>query len=447
MKILAVLENDLYIRNFIISGAFDDLLKNKNFKICTSDLVTELKKDIPKGKHIGNYKRHEKNLGRVRVFLQISMKALSSKSSTFKIKSDAYIKNIKEKIINRIFSTPFTYPLAKNYFSENLEINRSLEKIIKKFKPDIVIFPFTGNESTGPELVILSKKYNFMTLFLVNGWDNLSSKGVFLFKPDYLGVWGQQQLVDAYDIQGIPPERCFLLGCARFEDYFKNLNPKSIFKFKYILFAGAATANDELTPLNLLEKIMDQLRIADIKIMYRPHPWRHQRKSLDFFDPEKYKHIILDPQVADNYIKINKSGVIGDANAFYPELDYYPKLLANALFIISPLSSILIEGAIYDVPSLVLAHPDPFNLIPASEQAKWHHFRGAREIYGWYFADSLKEIEEKFKKMLRIYKNDDLNKRLLRTILSNQIKKYIFFDNQSYSQRLKTVVDIINSSQ
>ena len=122
-------------------------------------------------------------------------------------------------------------------------------------KPKLAIFPITGVESTGYELIELSRRHDFRTLFLVNGWDNLSSKTVFGALPDYMGLWGQQSLEDAVTIHGLTVDRGFLLGCARYEPYFGDRDQaEAPFPFRYAVFAGSTTACDER------EIMMGQLR-------------------------------------------------------------------------------------------------------------------------------------------------------------------------------------------
>lgn len=435
VKVLSFIDNDLYFRNFVLSGAFNEASKNYNFKLCLSDAVAKLKKFTPKRFTALEYVRNERNRNRIKVFNQISMRHFSKKSSTFAIKTNQYKAGFKDDLFFRFFALSFAYDFAKQYLLKKFIINRTLEKIIKNEKPKIVLFPTSGYEATGYELILLSKKYKFKTFFLTNGWDNLSSKGIFLLKPDYLGVWGPQALVDAVNIQGMQPHQCFLLGCSRYEDYFKkSTGIKKIFPFKYILFAGSTTAADEITPLKICDDVISKIKM-NIKIVYRPHPMRAKRIGYDFFDAKEYKNVIIDPQVADDYFEDKISGAESGAAQNFPDLKYYPSLLNHSLFIVSPLSSIIMEAAIFNVPSLVLTHKDG-NPIPASLQARWKHFDGAETVPGWFFGDNLNHIRNQFKMMLLKFKDESSNNRSYKGILSIAIKKYLFYDKRLYSDRL-----------
>lgn len=444
MKILIVIDNDLYLRNFVLSGSFNKLPR-QNVTLALSDAVIKLKHLIPKSFNTKTYLRNEQNKARVAVFNQISMRHLRDKSSTFAIKTTRYGGTFKDKFIFNLFSYPILYQIAKWILIKKLVKNSSLEQVIIETKPEIVLFPLSGYEGTGLELISLSKKHNYKTLFLTNGWDNLSSKGVFMMLPDYLGVWGPQALVDAINIQNMSFSKIFLLGCSRYENYFQKIQTKKkIFPFKYILFAGSTTAADEITPLKIFDDVLTKLKVKDIKIIYRPHPMRAPRKGYDFFEKKKYKNIVIDPQVEKDYYQDKIKGTESGAAQNFPDLNYYPELLKNSLFIISPLSSMLIEAAIFDVPALVLAHNDPDNPIPASLQAEWKHFEGATDIPGWFFAYNLKQIRGKFNDLVINLKDENTNKRLFKNILSNAIKRYLHHDDKLYADRLLEAIKIID---
>ncbi len=444
MRILSLIDDDHFFRNYINSGAFNSLLKLPDFKICVEENATQFISRVSKDKIYSLYQRSVKNKNLVAVFNQISMWAKRKFVKTFdiKIKSGRY--TFKERLIYSLFSKPILFNLIKTITLKRFEKNNSLEKIIKRFKPELVIFPYAGYEGTAIDLILLSKKFDFQSLFLIHGWDNLSSKGVFLKLPDFMGVWGSQSLVHAVNIQGMKAENCFLLGCPRYEDYFilKKANQKH-FPFKYIVFAGSQTAHDEISPLKILDKSIEESELK-IKIIYRPHPNRQKREGNDFFNKSDFKNVILDPQVEKDYYFNKEAGKEVATSKNLPELDYLPGLLNHALFIISPLSSLIIEAAIYDVPSLILANSEDVNPMSPKDHSLWTHFEGARQVPGWYFVDNLKDLKAKFKKMLNEYANDNFNRRKLKGISSAAIKNYLYYDNKFYSDRLNELISLIN---
>jgi hypothetical protein len=429
----------MYIRNFVSSGAFDKLMESDDFKICLSEITEEMRGMIPKEKIAAEFTRNSRNIKLVYKFNKLCIRALRKRSATFDIKARTGWPFGRYGIASRVASSqPFFNAVTKKIAPRMFKPNPSVEKIVAKHRPDLVIFPYTGVESTGIELIRLSKKYNFKTYFLVNGWDNLSSKGILPMTPDFLGIWGPQSVADAVNIHGMKSHRVILLGCARYEDYFNPDNSKNeIFPHKYILFAGSTVPNDEITPLKLFDEALEEAGANGVKVIYRPHPWREKRNCPDTFEPESFKHVIIDPQVADLYYGEKRKGTESSASQNFPALSYYPSLVNHALFLASPMSSMTLEAALFDVPCMILAHDDGCHKIPGSLQAKYKHFEGGDEVPGWFYVRSLDEIKPMFKKMLSMLRNDNSDARAFRPVLSEAMRKYIYCDNRSYAERLE----------
>lgn len=445
--ILFVLENDMYVRNFVTSGVLNGLIaahkEGKNaFSIVASELVEKMRDAIPSEFFGGQFTRIKKNIKYTYECNVASMRALRHLSKTYDIKTQKKLYASKHEWLYRLLANPYTAQHIRRYFASKFKRNESLESLIRQHQPKLVIFAVTGVEATGTELVHLSKQYGFKTLFLVNGWDNLSSKGVFPLLPDDMGVWGPQTFLHAIQIQGMSPSHTHLIGCSRYEDYLAQGQQAlpSPFDFPYILFAGATVACDELRPLHLLDDSLSRLGIPNLKIIYRPHPWREQRhpNCADYFDPADFKHVILDPQIAAVYSEGKQTGQEGVARAEYPSLSYYPQLVKNATFVISPMSSMTLEAALFDIPTLVLAMDDGFHKIPSHLQAQYTHFEGGREIKGWHYVDTYETLQSQFEALLNQVQATYL--KLRQPGLQHAMRYYLYQDTRSYQQRLTELV-------
>ena len=78
----------------------------------------------------------------------------------------------------------------------------------------------------------ISKLNKSKKAVLINNWDNLSSKGSFWYKPEFLGVWGQQMKEHAANIQNIPKKNIFITGSPDIDLFAKNF----IFNFFFSCF-------------------------------------------------------------------------------------------------------------------------------------------------------------------------------------------------------------------
>ena len=201
------------------------------------------------------------------------------------------------------------------------------------------------------DIVRDARRRKLPLLALANNWDNLNTKS-FLEMPSYLGVWGEQGFLIARLMYGIPAHRIFVIGAPRFEIYRRkhperreararlNLPPDR----RVLLFCGAGVAFEEVSLLRELDEAINSGHLpGDLVVVYKPHPLRFARASEERFNPRDYKSVVI------------------AANTERPltELDLYPDLLAAADALISPFSTMVIEGARYGLPALCLGYNDP----------------------------------------------------------------------------------------
>jgi len=135
---------------------------------------------------------------------------------------------------------------------------------------------------------------------------------------------------------------------------------------------------------------------------------------------------MLDPQVADNYYNEKRKGSESSSSPNFPALKYYPSLINHALFMISPMSSMTFEAALFDVPSLILAHNDGYHAIPCSLQAQYKHFEGGKDVPGWFFVKTFDEVKYTFKMLVDRFKDETPTNREFRPVLSSAMKGYLF---------------------
>ena len=89
-------------------------------------------------------------------------------------------------------------------------MNKSVTKYLKKLKPDLVIYPTNAFEPLVSEIPIICKKLDIKSYFLIDNWDNLSSKSILINHPDYISVWGKQTANHARKIQKYQKKSIFV---------------------------------------------------------------------------------------------------------------------------------------------------------------------------------------------------------------------------------------------
>ena len=396
-RILIIISDYLFVRNYISTKVFKKMSKKYKVKFLINDKIDLKKRDFDSY----NFKKFQYNEKDKKNFYNIFRRKIwqnVNKSNSFKFKLKIYLQFNRyfddETFLSKILKFPIRLlSFLRNYFiyfydtsimtfflrkveESKLPINKSLFNEIKKFDPNLIIFPTNTINQSKYDLYKITKKIDYKILYLVDNWDNLSSKSTLFNKKSLFTVWGEQTANHARKIQNIPKEKIQILGTPRFESYFKlrNLKINSFFKFKYILFLES-TLPSESKILPILDKIIsNNVKFKGLKIIYRPHPWR---KSLKIYKEKDFKNIIIDPQAKKNYLKKNFSSLV------QPPLNYYPSLIKNAEFIISGPTSMIVESLIFRKSILLLNFKlKNFLLSPYNILKNFEHFKGIDKSSG-----------------------------------------------------------------
>jgi hypothetical protein len=271
-------------------------------------------------------------------------------------------------------------------------------------------------------------------LALIYNWDNLSSKAAFAVAPDYLGVGGYQAAEHAEEIHRFPRERVAVLGSPYIDLHFTHPpgSTSSPFPFPYVLFAGCYQPFDELTALELLEQEIERSKF-DLRVVYLPHPRRLRRRNDDFVDEARFKHVVIEPRTRDGYVAERDKGK-GRREPL--PLDYYPALLENAEFVVCPLSTMMLEAAIFQRAVLVIAYHDGVHPTSPGVAIKYLHFDGVDRVDTFEVCREMSELGPLFSQLAR-------EKRPPVRPPKEQTDYYVYHDEQPYSVRLRELVDEI----
>ena len=453
-KILISFCENHYIRNYIDTPALD--LINKNYElffIADQRLSDNQKEKIQKIKNFKGFFFYENE--KILNFNKLNIQASyinENRSSNFKmLNRGVYNQNRLYWEREKLFKTFYSFPVRLikkiynflNYFYykyfgnekkltkkfiDNIKINSFIRKTINEINPDLIIFPANGNKIMNLELVLISKEKNIKTFKICDNWDNPCSRSFIEPKADFIGVWGKQGLEHARDINFFKTKNIFILGSARFENYLTSKNKnKSMFSFKYILLLeNFINHGIEKTLKKLDEIILNNQNFKNIKIIYRPHP---MRKDWNYIDVDKFKNIILDPQVERNYRELDRKLVA--------DLGYYPSLLNNAYMIIAAPTSMIIESMMFYKKTIVLGY-DGINFFNFKNFLKYSlHLDGIEKFPILRINKNLKYLEKQM---------EELNKVIIDTKISEQVdnhRNYYLSDKKKYNEELLNAVNSI----
>jgi len=448
MKKLIIITSSLYIRNYIETDAFKNILDEETFTICFNDISD--KESVKKYPNFFG----EFGISKVNVSLYhfITMLLMYSNRSLnkgfyfyFKIRNSAiYFPSLRLKkkakkwcsnklcryiLISTIeFFRPIKQPkkllqylsiVVINFFGLTsaviklyrnfVPVNQSLVEVINNIKPDLILIPNGGLDPIVADVISAScKTCRPRVMLLIDNWDNLCSKSKFAFNPDYLCVWGEQAQRHAIKYHDFDSSKVFLAGTPRYDVYYEyqnqeeNLNDKysGALGFPYILFAGCWPPFDEIGVLEILDGLVDKYKDflpSGCKILYRPHPWGENYDKLDYLQSKNLENVKIDPQMSlksrpDDYRR---------RSDFQPELDYYPFLLDQSEFVICPLASIIIEASIMNKKVLALAHDDNKSLLnPSMMYDNSDYFDRLSDMTNITLLRELYDLDSMFYKMI-----------------------------------------------
>ena len=417
MRILFVVTRDDYVRNYLRTSVTAKIAEHHELFVGAEDDLGLFEEVSGLPEFAGSYRADPVNDSRHRLLFQLYMWRYRSRSRTFYYRWQGMAKwslllptgTRTERLLNvlrwvrhvitekKVWRIPLlgnrlVFPLASRILKSRLHIPDSLRQLVSKEPLDLIIFPSSGYESAGLDLVRLGKERGITTLCLVDNWDNLTSKTIFWAKPDYLAVWGPQIREQALRIHGFQDNQMFEIGSPRFESYYApSTRPSPRKKSKpYVLFVGSAMAFDELTALHQLEEEMDSrgLTPQNIQIVYRPHPWQQPRRCEARCDSTQFRYTTLDPQMAELF---PEGAWPKHSNmAIQPDLDYYPQLLRGAQIVVGPLTTMLLEAALCLRPVIGLGYGDGLHFNTARRY--FTHFDDTQRIPGFFLCENPREL-------------------------------------------------------
>jgi hypothetical protein len=437
-KILILITGDNFVRNYINTPAFRDLEKKfKCFYIVNKELKTKFKK-----KKLFTYVHHDKEKKIFKKFIlkQTFLNQNISKSVKFSIKKyikikiwwseESFLKNIlhvPKRIIAQLIRFSMFIFFSNSFFKNikiNMAENKEFIKAIDNLKPDLVIIPTQGQDIGDYDMIRLCSKKKIKTLSLIDNWDNLSSRVMLKPFANFFGVWGEQSKKHAIEIQKIKKNTISIVGTPRF-DHYKKCKKKSLFNFKYILFFEGFDLTQNMEEIfDKLEIIFNHSLFKEYKLIYRPHPWRKDKNIVNI---KKYKNIILDPQLKNNYLNRKFDSSI------QPNLSYYPQLISNAKFIISAPTTMVIESMIFKKDIIVLGHKSDTIYDHYNHVVKLNHCDGIEKVKNVEMCWDLDKLFSLSKKIL-LQKKSIKRKHL-------KLEYFIHQHKETYSKNLLKLVN------
>jgi len=422
-RILIVLQRALHVRNFVASGVVDALtdqaivllvLPAKLAKGINGDLLAKVEiKSLEDFQPSGYIKKRFLIFSR-----RMSLFQRKKSNSTYKEKVKirffvfrtrntrmirAILRQLPMNLLAFLISlTTDSESLAKQILNK-FKINRNALKLINNFNPDVVFSSTVIHETNDVEIVKAAKLKNIKLVNFVASWDNLTSKGFFIVRPDKLLVWGQADKESAINEHGFDSEQITITGAPHFDGYFdknvatdrkrfltdRELDPQK----KILLFAGTTFSliANEPSMVKSLSNYLSQTGYDDVLIWYRPHPGAMRLKAIK--ELNGIHNIYIDDQI----INRQDDPIIKSGFSVHKETLYHFKNLINCSeCVLSIFSTMAVEFALWGKPSVwINFHYDnkgnEFNSI-GRNILSYSHIQPVLKWPGVYLAESFSSM-------------------------------------------------------
>jgi hypothetical protein len=326
----------------------------------------------------------------------------------------------------RFISHEPLFTLFNIFIIKRISFPEKLYSLMSSSSYDLVIFPSSAYESFGLHLTLIQKQLKSPVLFLIDNWDNLSSKSIMWERPNFVATWGEQSKRHACEIQGFRQDQVFILGTARFSNYIdmRRIEINSNFDFEYILFLGSSLPFNEIKCLEILNSEIQKHKniYKNLKIIYRPHPYGISIKNKTSLDHLEF--VMIDPDL---------SGAAGE----FTSIDYFPLILKNAKAVIGGLTSMLIEASIFGRNIVALAHREKYNVASPHKMYKYYeHFKGIDKLPNLALCESLEKLPELFQSALT-------NIEISQDLIDRELDFFYSIIGEKYEYKLQHIINEI----
>jgi hypothetical protein len=289
------------------------------------------------------------------------------------------------------------------------ERSSSASKLLEESRPDVII-------STGPHryeepaIISAAKQLGIPVLAFISSWDNISTKGRFLFKYDGYLLWSermQQELHDFYSHSRDVPS--YIVGASQFDVFFQDRFRQSRAEFcagqglrselpivVYAVGSPNFISGEYNGALDMARRV-DRGELGDVQLLIRPHPI-HDNGELAEGLSKLSSRIVLqrtaDPGTPLTARSQDDGKILEWVNTF-----------RHADVVVNLSSTVAIDAAIFDRPVVNLDY-DPGPGSPKQELVKdvnhsWTHFKPIAESGGLWLADTPAKVVEGIKTYLK----------------------------------------------
>jgi hypothetical protein len=162
-------------------------------------------------------------------------------------------------------------------------------RFVAGHEPDVfVASPLVAVGSIQADYLRAARRLGIRTVYPVQSWDNLTTKGLLRDVPDRVLVWNEEMAAEARNLHAVPADRIRIVGAVPWDHWFGRGPERSRDAFcaevglradrPFVLYVGSSwwVVRDEI---DFVRRWVEALRahgglLADAGILVRPHPQR-----------------------------------------------------------------------------------------------------------------------------------------------------------------------------
>lgn len=345
---------------------------------------------------------------------------------------------------------PGVYERHREAVEERMGLHPEILSVTLRERPDFFVLPSALLDAVTDDVLQIAAKLSIPTLLLVAGWDNPSSKGLVYHHPTLMGVWGEQSLRHAVEVQGLDPDRVHVVGAPHYERYRASDNAErhrlraswgATEGETLALFGGTLRLFDETQLLREVDEAIEFGALPSMRVIYRPHPYRDSRSSEDSYFDHAWRHVILDPDMEKAYRATKERRIQPlDPRSFLGRLHHLTELYRTVDVLICPMSTILLEAMLFGVPVMAVAFGDGKHSWSADKASRMLHFQELYEVPGIIVCRDRSSFFADVRRLV-----DGVGNRELGESLRASTRYFVYQDGRSYAERLASLVDVMLS--
>jgi hypothetical protein len=384
VKIQVYIEHDIVIRHFIKSGVFDTLVeRGHEVSLIVPDNAPKRISSIPDQNEtalkVETVPMHPERRSIWRkLFLVEKFRFRFNRTSRNTKRTYAKLQHWKANVLFNLFALPVVRQIyIRSKLTRLSQLSDSdLFRKLQKDKPDLVVHPSVLDGVYFDDLLSFCGELDIPLINIMNSWDNPSTKHGAAKKPDCLLVWGEQTHKHAVKYIGMEPGNVIKFGVAQFDVYRR---PVRVSKAEFcaihgltedcwiLLYAGSSKGTDETAHLHMIDQFIERGDLPPMKVVYRPHPWGGGGANGQGILDQKWKHVVIESSMVE-YLQSVKDGTDQIFLADYKDTH---DVLSNVDFLVSPLSTIILEAALHGKPAMCY--------LPVGEKDA-AHFQAVRDM-------------------------------------------------------------------